>query len=109
MKISTSLQINLNCFIAITASIGFIVVPIGSLLSGWVTEPIGRKRSFFFVNIPHLLSWILLYRSTTYTHVFWAQILTGFGHGLMEAPLVTYIGEIVYDKLIKTVRCMCIK
>lgn len=31
-------------------------------------------------------------------HVLGAKILVGIGHGLMEAPLITYIGEITYVK-----------
>lgn len=81
------------------ASVVFIIVPIGSVISGWVTEPIGRKRSFIFTSIPHLIAWMLLFNSTTYAHVFWAQILIGFGQGLMEPPLITYIGEIVYVEI----------
>lgn len=70
-------------------------MPIGSLISGWITEPIGRKRAFIIVSIPHLIAWMLLYRSTSYSQVMWALILIGFGHGLMEAPIIIYIGEIV--------------
>lgn len=77
-------------------------MPIGSLLSGWITEPIGRKRSFIFVSIPHLIALMLLYRSTTYAHVIWALVLIGIGQGLMEAPLITYIGEIVCVKAVAT-------
>lgn len=77
-------------------------MPLGSLLSGWVTEPFGRKRSFIFTLVPHLIAWMLLYKSTTFGHVLWAQVLIGFGHGLMEAPLITYIGEIVYVEIVAT-------
>lgn len=63
-------------------------------MSGWITEPIGRKKAMFFVNIPHLVAWTLLYYSTTLTEVFVASVLLGLGVGLMEAPIITYVGEI---------------
>lgn len=66
----------------------------GSLLSGWICEPFGRKRAMIVVNIPHIVSWLLLYYSTELWHIFLAFILFGFGDGLMEAPIITYIGEI---------------
>lgn len=79
------------------ASVAYIFEPLGSLLSGWITEPIGRKKAMFFVNIPHLFAWTMLYYSTTLAEVFVAHILLGLGVGLMEAPIVTYVGEIRYS------------
>lgn len=65
-------------------------------MSGWISEPIGRKKAMFLVNIPHLIAWTLLYYSTTLNEIFVAHILLGLGVGLMEAPIVTYVGEIWY-------------
>lgn len=67
---------------------------IGSMISGLVTEPMGRKKALMFVNIPHLFGWFLLYYSTELLHVFVAIWLLGLGVGLMEAPIITYVGEI---------------
>lgn len=66
----------------------------GSLLSGIATEPMGRKRALMIVNIPHLLGWFILYFSTSLTHVFIGMAFLGLGVGLMEAPIITYVGEI---------------
>lgn len=74
----------------------FVFEPIGSLMSGWITEPIGRKRAMFFVNIPHLVAWTMFYYSTTLGEMWIAFALLGFGIGLMESPIVTYVGEIRY-------------
>lgn len=48
----------------------------------------------FFVNTPHLIAWTLLHFSTTLYEIYVAHALFGFGVGLMEAPIVTYVGEI---------------
>lgn len=68
--------------------------PIGSVCSGWMTDRIGRKRAMYLVNAPHIIAWIILYFSTTLTEVYVASVLLGFGTGLTESPLITYIGEI---------------
>lgn len=75
-------------------SIAFICTPIGNILSGWVTEPIGRRYAMMLLNIPHILAWIMLYRATSVPEMYAAAILMGLGSGFMEAPVVTYVGEI---------------
>lgn len=46
------------------------------------------------VNIPFIIAWFMLYNATSVTEVFIAHILLGLGVGLMESPILTYIGEI---------------
>lgn len=75
---------------------GFIGQPIGSALSGWLTEPIGRKRAMILVNIPHIIAWTMLYHAQTPAQMYAAVVLIGLGTGLMEAPILTYVGEIWY-------------
>lgn len=85
-------EIKINGFLL--GSISFICQPIGSVLSGWLAGPLGRKRALFIVNFPHIIAWILLYYSKTLTQIYVASILLGLGTGLTEAPIITYIGEI---------------
>lgn len=80
-------------------SIGFICTPIGSILSGWVTEPIGRRKAMILLNLPHVFAWILMYRATSVTEMYVAAILMGLGSGFMEAPVVTYVGEISQPRI----------
>lgn len=75
-------------------SVAYICQPVGSILSGWISEPLGRKKAMFLVNIPHVIAWIMMYNSTTVFEVFFANIMLGLGVGLMEAPIITYVGEI---------------
>lgn len=75
-------------------SIMSILTIVGSLLSGPITEPMGRKRAMLFVNIPHLVGWFVLYFATTLPHIFIGLSLLGLGVGLKEAPIITYVGEI---------------
>lgn len=75
-------------------SIPFICQPIGSVLSGWVSEPLGRKKAMIVVNIPHIIAWIMLYYGTSLEVMYIGAILLGLGVGFMEAPIITYVGEI---------------
>lgn len=47
--------------IPLPASIAFIFQPIGSVASGIVLEPLGRKKSMILVNVPHIMGWLLLH------------------------------------------------
>lgn len=75
-------------------SVSYIVKPIGSAMSGWLAEQIGRKRAMILVNVPHIVAWTMLYFAKSTEEVFLAAILLGLGIGFMEAPVVTYVGEI---------------
>lgn len=80
-------------------SLMLICQPFGSVLSGLLLEPLGRKRAMLLVNAPHLLSWLLLSTARTHGALFTAAALMGLGMGFMEAPIITYVGEISTPKL----------
>lgn len=75
-------------------SIAFICQPLGGVLSGWLTEPFGRKKAMFLVNIPFVAAWIMMYLAANVTQVIVADVLMGIGVGFMEAAVLTYVGEI---------------
>lgn len=75
-------------------STAFICQPLGSVLSGIVLEPLGRKRSMLIVNIPHIIGWILFYSASSLFVIYVAIVIMGLGVGFMEAPIITYVGEI---------------
>jgi MFS family permease len=75
-------------------SIAYICQPVGSVLSGIVLEPLGRKKSMILVNIPHIIAWFMLYFAGSLEEIYIAAVLLGLGIGFMEAPIVTYVGEI---------------
>ncbi|XP_075214661.1 facilitated trehalose transporter Tret1-like [Lycorma delicatula] len=80
-------------------SIAFICQPVGSILSGILLEPLGRKCSLLLVNFPHILGWLLFYFASTVRTIFIANIIMGLGVGFMEAPIITYVGEICEPRL----------
>jgi len=67
-------------------------------VSGLLFEPLGRKRGMLLVNFPHLLSWFLLFFATSLVEIFVAGVIMGLGVGFMEAPILTYVGEISQPK-----------
>lgn len=52
-----------------------------------------------FVNVPHIVAWILMYRATSTAEIFIAGVLLGIGVGLMETAIITYVGEISHHSL----------
>ncbi|KAK9886076.1 hypothetical protein WA026_014861 [Henosepilachna vigintioctopunctata] len=75
-------------------SISLITVPLGCLISGVVTQPLGRRRSMQLLNIPYCITWLIYYFSTDAWHVLVNLAIGGFAGGLMEAPVLTYVAEI---------------
>lgn len=73
---------------------GYILQPIGCFISGFIIDPLGRKRAMIIVNIPFIIGWLTLYQSTSIVEIFIAYGLVGFGVGLVEAPVISYLGEI---------------
>ncbi|XP_031631811.1 sugar transporter ESL1-like [Contarinia nasturtii] len=96
---------NRNEFLTITpaqasmvASLGFILKPIGSFISGLITDSLGRRPAMIFVNIPYAIGWYTLYQSSSLWHLYLGIAFLGLAVGLMEAAVVSYIGEISEPK-----------
>ncbi|XP_034835778.1 facilitated trehalose transporter Tret1-like [Maniola hyperantus] len=75
-------------------SMAFLCQPLGSIFSGLILDYFGRKKALFLVNIPHLIAWLLMYFAWDVPSLFLANALLGIGTGIMEAPSVTYVGEV---------------
>ncbi|XP_063375729.1 facilitated trehalose transporter Tret1-like [Cydia amplana] len=72
----------------------FLCQPLGSIFSGPLLDHFGRKKALFLVNIPHLIAWLLMYYAWDVPSLFIANALLGIGTGIMEAPSITYVGEV---------------
>ncbi|KAI8437664.1 hypothetical protein MSG28_011914 [Choristoneura fumiferana] len=72
----------------------FLCQPLGSIFSGPLLDYFGRKKALFLVNIPHLIAWLLMYYAWNVPSLFVANALLGIGTGIMEAPSITYVGEV---------------
>lgn len=75
-------------------SMAFLCQPLGSIFSGPLLDHFGRKKALFLVNIPHVFAWLLMYYAWDVPSLFIGNALLGIGTGIMEAPSITYVGEI---------------
>lgn len=57
------------------------------------------------VNIPHIVAWLMLYFASTLEEMYTAGALLGLGIGFMEAPVITYIGEISQPSIRDILTC----
>ncbi|XP_055305860.1 facilitated trehalose transporter Tret1-like [Sitodiplosis mosellana] len=72
----------------------FLIQPLGSILSAVLTDPLGRIKTMILVNIPFAIGWFLMYRASAVWEIFVGMGLQGLAIGLLEAPILTYLGEI---------------
>ncbi|KAG8336497.1 hypothetical protein J6590_043061 [Homalodisca vitripennis] len=77
----------------------FGVQPLGSVLSGYLSEVLGRKRSMMLVAVPQLIGWLLMYFSQDLLMIYISGFMMGFSIGFMEAPSLSYVGEICQPHL----------
>ncbi|KAF5288898.1 hypothetical protein FQA39_LY03777 [Lamprigera yunnana] len=80
-------------------SINLMCVPIGCLVSGVATDPIGRKKSMQLINVPFIICWIIFYFAAEVWHIYLGLAVGGFFGGLVEAPILTYVSEITQPHL----------
>ncbi|KAJ9594189.1 hypothetical protein L9F63_014349, partial [Diploptera punctata] len=81
------------------SSINLICVPLGCLVSGSLTQPLGRKKAMMLVNIPFIVAWIMFHYASNVAMLYSSLVLTGLGGGLLEAPVLTYVAEITQPHL----------
>ncbi|XP_046672093.1 facilitated trehalose transporter Tret1-like [Homalodisca vitripennis] len=77
----------------------FMIQPLGSVVSGFLQDFLGRKKCMMFVNVPQFAAWLMLYYATTKFTLFAAVTLLGLSIGFMEAPVLSYIGEVSEPRL----------
>lgn len=78
----------------INKSMHFSRKPLNPTFFSLSTDPLGRKRSMILVNIPFAIGWIMLFVANDVWLVFVGFAMQGLAIGLMEAPVLTYLGEI---------------
>lgn len=54
--------------------------------------------TMLYVNGPLFLGWLLMRFGTQVSHLYIAEIIMGTSIGLMDAPHITYLGEITQPK-----------
>uniref|UniRef100_A0A182Q811 Major facilitator superfamily (MFS) profile domain-containing protein n=1 Tax=Anopheles farauti TaxID=69004 RepID=A0A182Q811_9DIPT len=80
------------------SSINLICVPLGSIFSGMLAQPIGRRRAMQLINIPIFVAWMLFHYAGDVTFLYVGLALAGLSGGLAEAPVLTYVAEITQPR-----------
>ena len=81
------------------SSLNLFLVPIGSLVSGPISQYLGRKRTMMLTTIPFITAWIIFHYASNAGMLFIALALTGLTGGLLEAPVMTYVAEVTQPHL----------
>ncbi|XP_008559792.1 facilitated trehalose transporter Tret1 [Microplitis demolitor] len=81
------------------ASMSSIGTPIGCLLSGYLMDQLGRKRSLIITEIPALLGWLLITFATNIEMIYAGRFFTGLGSGMVGAPARVYTSEVTQPHL----------
>ncbi|XP_015115507.1 facilitated trehalose transporter Tret1 isoform X2 [Diachasma alloeum] len=81
------------------SSINLFAVPLGCVVSGPLSQYLGRRKTMLISNIPFVASWVILHYSTNAPMLFIALSLTGLTGGLTEAPVLTYVAEVTQPHL----------
>lgn len=84
-----------------SGSINLICVPVGSLLSGVLTQPFGRKPSMIVLNLPFIGAWLVYHFANSVGMLYAALVLTGFSGGVMEAPVSLSLLNFIFTLLFK--------
>ncbi|KOC68688.1 Facilitated trehalose transporter Tret1, partial [Habropoda laboriosa] len=81
------------------ASMSSIGTPIGCLMSGYMMDALGRKRSLIITEIPALLGWVLIAFATNIHMIYAGRFFVGLGSGMVGAPARVYTGEVTQPHL----------
>ncbi|XP_020278057.1 facilitated trehalose transporter Tret1-like isoform X2 [Pseudomyrmex gracilis] len=81
------------------ASMSSIGTPIGCLMSGYMMDRFGRKRSLIITEIPALLGWLLITFATDIRMIYAGRFFVGLGSGMVGAPSRVYTSEVTQPHL----------
>ncbi|XP_043279024.1 facilitated trehalose transporter Tret1-like isoform X2 [Venturia canescens] len=81
------------------ASMSSIGTPIGCILSGYMMDLLGRKRSLIITEVPALLGWLLITFATDVQMIYAGRFFVGLGSGMVGAPARVYTSEVTQPHL----------
>lgn len=82
-----------------------IICPVGGLLVSVVLDRIGRKNTFYAINVIACCSWIIVAtasrtdRSSMYAQLLCGRVLIGLSGGLASSPCGIYTAEVAHSSL----------
>lgn len=85
--------------VLLTASLSSVATPIGCIVSGYLLDAIGRKRTIVLTLIPMILGWLLISIATNVYYIYAGRLLIGLGSGMLGSPARVYTAEITQPHL----------
>ena len=82
-----------------TASLASAATPVGCVLSGWLMDAIGRRRTLLLTQLPLLAGWALLVAAQSLPMMYVGRMLVGLGSGMVGAPARVYTAEVTQPHL----------
>lgn len=76
-----------------------LIQPLGCVIASFLQHYIGRKTGMILMNIPELISWLILYTANSVNLLYISAAVMGLSAGFMEAPGLSYIGEIAEPRI----------
>ncbi|XP_041976552.1 facilitated trehalose transporter Tret1-like [Aricia agestis] len=76
------------------ASLSAAGTPIGCIVSGYLMDNIGRRRTLIFTEIPLIVGWLLVSTAQNVPMMYVGRLLVGFGSGMVGAPARVYTCEV---------------
>ncbi|RZF43260.1 hypothetical protein LSTR_LSTR001521 [Laodelphax striatellus] len=81
------------------ASLSAVTTPIGCILSGYLMDLMGRKRTLLITQIPMIIGWLIIAQATRVEEIYIGRLLVGLGCGMVGAPARVYTGEVTQPHL----------
>nr|XP_032510956.1 facilitated trehalose transporter Tret1-like [Danaus plexippus plexippus] len=76
------------------ASLSSAGTPIGCILSGYLMDAIGRRRTLIVSEVPLIIGWILVASAVNVPMMYVGRLLIGLGSGMVGAPARVYTCEV---------------
>ncbi|XP_045524198.1 facilitated trehalose transporter Tret1-like isoform X2 [Pieris brassicae] len=76
------------------ASLSAVGTPIGCILSGYLMDNIGRRRTLIFTEVPLIIGWIIISFAQNVVMIYIGRLLVGLGSGMVGAPARVYTCEV---------------
>ena len=67
---------------------------VSTILNSFITEPLGRKKSFIFGQLIILSGWVMLYFACSFQILLAARLVMGIGVGIVFPVTCIYLSEI---------------
>lgn len=85
--------------ISFTASLSSVSTPFGCILSGYMLDALGRKRTIILTLMPMILGWFLISAANNVPLIYIGRLLVGLGAGMVGSPARVYTGEVTQPHL----------